>query len=126
MTGVTAAEGYTLVLCGVPICRAGPPFGLSAALRECVRSSRYGVLVMSGCTLGPVGCRLREAGPIIVVQPCDTERRPTRPAVRIGPIRDDGDLAAVRNWIRCASFDPSLLPTHLTALHRARGAAARN
>lgn len=126
MTGVTATEGYTLVLCGAPICRAGPLAGLSAALRECVRSSRYGVLVMSGCSLGPMGCRLREAGPIVVVQPCDTERRPTRPAVWIGPIRDDGDFAAVQSWIRCASFDPSLLPAHLTVLHRARGAVAQN
>lgn len=79
--------------------------------------------VVSGCTLGPVACRLRPAGCLIVLQPCDTERRPIGAAVWVGPIRTDDDLTAVRDWIRAGRFAPALLPAHLIAQHhRTRGA----
>lgn|GEM_PF-3262512 len=123
---MTGPQGYTLIVCGAPVCHGELSGVVSAALRELVRDSRYGVLVVSGCTLGPVGCQLREVGPVVVVQPCDVERRPSRPAVRVGPIRAAEDIVAVRDWIRGASFDPALLPADLTVLHRATAAAAQN
>lgn len=120
------AEGYTLVICAGPACGTAQPDRATAALRECVRSSQHGVLVLSGCSLGAVGCRFRPTGPLVVVQPCDVHRRPTGQAVRVGPIRTDDDLAAVQTWIRIARFDPALLPPHLVALHHTTRAAMHN
>jgi hypothetical protein len=91
-----------------------------------VRDSRGGVLVVSGCTVGSVVCRLREPGPVLLVQPCDANRDPICPAVRVGPIRSEDDIAEVRDWLRGGRLDPASLPAHLTALHRAAGAATSN
>jgi hypothetical protein len=115
--------GYTVVACAAVPCRGEPADALRAALRDCVAGSAMGVLVVAGCTMGPTGCRLRRPGPVVVVQPCDAERRPLGAAVRIGPVRSAGDVDAVRDWLRAARFDPAALPARLTALH---GAATRN
>lgn len=148
------AEGYTLLSYAAPGCATPPDVrGPAATLQECVRSSRHGVLVVAGCTLGPVTCRLRAAGPVLVVQPCDRHRRAVGPAIWIGPLRTDpsttrstdadgdtdndpdgseidgvlaADLALVVDWLRAARFDPALLPPRLTALHRRTRAVSRN
>jgi hypothetical protein len=114
------------VLCAAPPCLDDQAQQTTAALKSCVRSSRHGVLVTSGCTLGPVGCRLRPAGQLLVVQPCGTDRHPIGPAVRVGPIRTDDDLAAVQEWIRTSRFDPLLLPPHRTSTHRTLRGATQN
>lgn len=122
---MTAAisEGYTLVTCVAPACGTEQPDRLAVVLRDCVLSSRDGVLVVSGCSLGAVSCRFRPAGPLVHVQPCDADRRPTGPVVRVGPIRSEQDIAAVQAWIRTARLDPALLPSHLVELHWATRAA---
>ncbi|MGH3602498.1 MAG: hypothetical protein ACRDQI_00515 [Pseudonocardiaceae bacterium] len=73
---MTAAisEGYTLVTCVAPACGTEQPDRLAVVLRDCVLSSRDGVLVVSGCSLGAVSCRFRPAGPLVHVQPCDADR----------------------------------------------------
>ncbi|MGH3768953.1 MAG: hypothetical protein ACRDTX_28035 [Pseudonocardiaceae bacterium] len=55
---MTAAisEGYTLVTCVAPACGTEQPDRLAVVLRDCVLSSRDGVLVVSGCSLGAVSC----------------------------------------------------------------------
>ena len=120
------ADGYTVVICAAPACSTEQSNGISAALRDCVRSSRHGVLVVSGCYLGAISCRLRPVGPLVLVKPCDAHRRPTGPVVCVGPLRSDDDVAAVQEWIRIARFDPALLPPHLVALHRTTRAAMHN
>ncbi len=126
---VTAgAEGYTLVLCSAPACDTAVegPDRTTAAMSDCVRSSQHGVLVVSGCTLGSVACRLRPSGPLVLVQPCDVHRRPTGPAIRVGPLRTDDDLVTVQNWIQAGRLDPALLPAHLITVHRTTCAATTN
>ena len=118
-----AVAGYTVVACAAVPCRGEPADDLRAVLRDCVAGSALGVLVVAGCTMGPTGCGLRPPGPVVVVQPCDAERRPMGAAVRIGPVRSAEDVDAVRDWLRAARFDPAALPARLTALH---GAAMRN
>jgi formylmethanofuran dehydrogenase subunit E len=118
--------GYTVLRCAAPECGSPLVTELLAVLRECVSTSRGGVLVSTGCTFGRLACRLRPSGPVLLVQPCDAERRPTRPAVRVGPLCTPDDLAAVRTWLRAGWIDPSLLPTRLTALDRDTRAAATN
>ena len=120
------AEGYTLVICLARACGTEQTNRAAAALRECVRSSRHAVLIVSGCSLGAVGCRLRPPGPVVLVQPCDIHRRPIGPAIRVGPLRTDDDVAAVQAWIRTARFDLALLPPRLVTLHRATRAAMHN
>jgi hypothetical protein len=91
-----------------------------------VRSTRHGVLVVSGCTLDPLACRLRPTGPMLVVQPCYTQRRPTGPAIRVGALRTHDDIAAMQDWIRTARFDPAPLPPHLIAVRQRTRAATSN
>jgi hypothetical protein len=97
-----------------------------SALRAVVRSSTHGVLVTAGCRLGPLACRTREHGPLLMVQPCDVDRRPVGCAVLVGPVRAGGDVAAVEAWLRGGRYDPALLPVHLWAAQRAVRGAARN
>lgn len=124
------APAYTAVLCAAPGCGAADPATvggrLGEALRAVVRASRHGILVTAGCTVGPAACRLRPAAPLVLVQPCDVERRPQGCAVRVGPLRTDGDVEAFAAWLRAGDLDPALLPAHLTDLQRLVAAAPRN
>lgn len=120
------ATGFTLVLCGSGGCHNDVAAEVRSMLRGYVRSTRHGVLVVSGCNLSPALCRFRAEGPVLVVQPCDTERRPTSPLVRVGPIRTVADVVAVRQWLRAGSLDADALPRHLTGLHRNAFAAVTN
>lgn len=123
---VRVAEGYTLVVCAGDKCRTERPGRTVAVLRDCVRASRHGVLVVSGCALGRFACRLRPAGPMVLVQPCDARRRPAGPVIRVGPLCGEEDLVALVDWVRTERFDPTRLPRHLVVMHRAVRAAAGN
>lgn len=109
---------YTAVLCAAPQCRAPR---LAARLRGTVGASGHGVLVISGCTVGGLACRARAPGAMLVVQPCDTARRPTGPAIHVGPI-GPADVEAVAAWLARTPLDPDGLPARLTDL-RARSVA---
>lgn len=122
----SSAEGYTAVLCGAAPCRTENLPDTATALRDCVRTSRHGVMVTSGCMFGPSSCRLRPAGPVVVVQPCDPDRRPVGLAVRIGPLVGPADVASVRDWISGHPLDPDLLPAHLVGLDRRMRSAGQN
>jgi hypothetical protein len=100
-------SGFVAVRCTA--CAAHP--ALDETLREAVRGSRGGILVTTGCVAGG-GC----GGGFVVVQPCDDVQRPTRPALRIGPVHTTADLAAVANWLRAGRLDPRDLPAHLIGL----------
>jgi hypothetical protein len=123
---MTGDEHYTMVACAAVPCRGAHADDLRAALRGCVAGSAHGVLVVAGCTMGPTGCRLRAPGPVLVVQPCDGERRPIGAAIRVGPVRTARDVEDVRDWLGAGRLDPGALPAHLTALHRWVATASRN
>jgi hypothetical protein len=110
-------SAYTAVTCGTCTVPGGVGPALQEALREVVRASQGGVLVRSGCL---AGCPVRPAGPVVVVQPCDAGRRPTAPALRIGPLRTGADVAALAAWLRAADLDPRLLPRPLVVPPRRR------
>jgi len=121
-----AATGFTLVICGAGGCHNEVAAEARSMLRGYVRTTRHGVLVVSGCSLSPLSCRFRAEGPVIVVQPCDADRQPTSPLIRVGPLRSLADVVAVRQWLRAGTFDPTALPTHLIGLHRGAFTAASN
>lgn len=118
-----SSTGFTVVVCQTERCSTA--LALMPALRAVVRSARHGVLISTGCTLGPLTCRSRAAGAVVLVQPCDLDRRPTAPAVHVGPLRTRSDVADLVAWLRTGELDPTDLPWWLR-LDSARHAAAHN
>jgi hypothetical protein len=97
---------FTVVVCQATACEAGADPGLLDALRETIRRCPHGVLLRSGCMLGPVTCRPRwlhphadTSGAIVIVQPCGTDRAPQGIPVRVGPLRHPGDTHALCTWL---------------------------
>lgn len=117
MTCEEAGLGYVAVRCADRACGGPLAADLDQALRESVRSSRHGILVVSGCTCGPLACRTRPVGPVVLVQPC-RGNRPTGPAVHIGPVSGGEDVAAVRACLEHGHLDVKNLPMRLLVLHR--------
>jgi hypothetical protein len=122
--------GFTAVFCRSSGCgsgdRATVAVDLFTALRDAVRESRNGVLVSAGCLLGPSICGARATAPVVLVQPCDAERRPVGAAVPVGPLRTAADVETLTGWLRTGSLDPALLPAHLLVVHRRAVAAPLN
>jgi hypothetical protein len=116
------ADGYTALVCAAPGCGLGDPATVAAHLvdvvRDAVGSSSHGILVSTGCLFDRASCRLRPTAPVVLVQPCDEERRPTAHATRIGPLRTMVDVESLGGWLRAGDLDPGLLPAHLLVLHR--------
>lgn len=118
------AEGWTAVLCRAEGCCFDLP--LMTALRAAVRAAPHAVLLSTGCTLGPMTCRSRADGAIVLVQPCDAARRPVGAATHVGPIRTADDLADVVAWLRGGVLDPERLASHLRIEHTRRRLAHQN
>jgi hypothetical protein len=122
--------GFTVVLCTASVCGAGDEGTvvgkLIDALRGVVRASRYGVLITTGCLFAEAACRVRARASVVLVQPCDPDRRPTGVAVRIGPLRTAADVDALATWLRTGNLDPAELPARLLDLHRQAVAAPLN
>ncbi|MGQ0623221.1 MAG: hypothetical protein ACT4PP_00960 [Sporichthyaceae bacterium] len=120
-----APSGYTAFACTGPSCESlcGQVF---APLRACVRAGMHGVLVSTGCSLGPLMCRTRTPGTVVIVQPCDEARRPIDAAMVIGPLRDDLDVDELRRWLEKGTLEFGLLPARLRAVSRAAELALVN
>lgn len=87
---------------------------LVEGLRAVVRDSGHGVLVTSGCRLGPAVCGGRRPGMMVLVQACDAGRRPTSAVVAAGPVRSTDDVRAVTRWLQGGGApDPLALPARL-------------
>lgn len=128
---MATCSGYTALSCVAGRCGTGDAATVGdavvAELRAVVRGSEQGVLVSAGCLLGGAACAERPVAPVVVVQPCDDERRPTSHALVVGPLRTTADVAALGAWLRAGDLDPGLLPAHLLSgrlLAAARRAAA--
>jgi hypothetical protein len=125
-----SGTGFTVVLCTTSACGAGDEGTVAGklidALRGVVRASRYGVLVTTGCLFGEAACVMRARAPVVLVQACDPDRRPTGPALRIGPLRTSADVDALITWLRTGHLDPVGLPPRLLDLHWRAVAAPLN
>lgn len=121
--------GFTAFLCVAPGCGHGDSGSSAAAtlaaLRSVVAAGRHGVLVCTGCLPGAGFCAARATAPIVLVQPCDIDRRPTTSAVLVGPLRTDTDIETLAAWLRRGCLDPGRLPGHLLDVHRRATAAPR-
>lgn len=122
-------DGFTAVRCGscarmpsgfdddgdgVVAALPGVDEVLLEGLRAVVRDSRHGMLVTSGCRLGPGLCGARRPGLLVLLQACDAGRRPTSPVVVVGPVRSTDDVRAVTSWLQGGGApDPAGLPARL-------------
>lgn len=120
------APGYVAICCAAPGCRHAGSADTHRVLRECVHTSRYGVLVVGGCVCGSLTCRTRAAGQMVILQAAGPQAEPHGPAVFVGPLTSPEDLAAVRGALRGGRFNRRRLPDHLVALHHRRRAARWN
>ncbi|OMC27976.1 hypothetical protein A5740_20195 [Mycobacterium sp. GA-1841] len=69
------------------------------------------------CLLGTFTCATRGAdpNPVLVLQPCSTDRAPSAAAIWIGPIVDEADARGACGWIAAGQWDRSNLPERLRA-----------
>ncbi|MEU6848911.1 hypothetical protein ABZ901_03110 [Actinacidiphila alni] len=91
---------FTVVACAA--CRPAGGDPVLDRLRDAVRESARGLLVVSGCLDAVLRCR-REEGLHIVVQPCDDDRAPLGPAVGLGPLTSTADADVVCAWLRAGA-----------------------
>lgn len=113
--GRPSVTGVTVVACGVADCphAAAGPAGCDEELRAAIRATPHGVLVRSGCLRGCTTTTAASAGACLLVQPCDTHRRPVGPALVVGPLHEPADVTECCAWIRAGAPEPA--PAHLVA-----------
>jgi hypothetical protein len=120
-------SSFTLVLCRAEGCtgaQCGERGPVDEALSDATRRSRHGVLVVTGCLMGPLLCRAcgpsapaapgrGTHGRVAVVQPCHASRQPSGPAVLVGPIRDSSDADELCRWLHDGTLTAERLPERL-------------
>lgn len=110
--------GFTAIYCGRSGC-ASVGGGLDDAevvetLRATVRQCEHGVLVAVDC-LTAGACAGVGAGPgrLVLVQPCDTDRKPVGRGIVAGPLHEQADVDELCGWLRRGLRTP--FPSHLLA-----------
>jgi hypothetical protein len=109
-------QPFNVAVCRAGPCRHDPGLDLVERLRLSIRRCPHGVLLSTGCLLAAERCRLsaaHDAGPCLIVQPCDRERRPRGAAIAVGPVLSSGDADAVAAWLEDGGLDARRLEPHL-------------
>jgi hypothetical protein len=127
-------DGFTVALCRAEGCAGSrqSPGALDTALSETTRRCPHGVLVVTGCLMGPTMCRAGgpssrdRSGRLAVVQPCHASRRPSAPSVLVGPLRDAEDTAELCRWLRSGALRADELPDRLRGYARLLHTAPTN
>jgi hypothetical protein len=104
---------FTVVVCTA--CAASDVVSVIEELRPTIRRCPRAMLVSATCMLGPLTCASRPSGRgvMALVQPCTDDRTPCGPPHWIGPITDDGEAAALRDWLERGQWETSPVPRHL-------------
>jgi hypothetical protein len=109
------------------VCQAGPCAHQGGRLLQWLRAATWrcphGVLIRTGCVLGAPRCQAgpsHDSGAYLLVQPCDTDRRPRGCAIGIGPVLSAADAAAVAAWLADGGLDAGRLDPRLRVQRTAR------
>ena len=94
---------FTVIVCAA--C-AAEDLSVVDELRPTIRRCRHAVLVSTDCMLGPLTCASRPGrGVMALMQPCTIDRVACGPPHWIGPIADDGEAAALRDWLELGQWE---------------------
>jgi hypothetical protein len=111
--GAVTDRPFTAAVCGAGPCRAGEAsLDLLARLPGAVRRCPHGVLIRTGCLLHAARCRAgaeHDNGCYLLVQPCDSDRRPHSAVIPVGPILTRDDAETVTRWLVDGDLDVGLL-----------------
>jgi hypothetical protein len=105
---------FTVIVCAV--CAAGDDLSVIEELRPTIRRCPHAMLVSAACMLGPLTCASRPTGcgVMALVQPCTNDRVACGPPHWIGPITDNGQAAALRDWLELGQWENTPVPRHLS------------
>ncbi len=122
--GRATQRAFTAVVCTG--CADDLATSVLEALRDTIGRCRHGVLVRADCMLGRFICAVRPTGPgvMVLLQPCSTDRKPTGPALRVGPIDAREDIETLCGWLERGDWSQHSLPptmgTHADWIRRSR------
>jgi len=104
---------FTVVVCAA--CAADRDLSVVEELRPTIRRCAQGMLVTAACVLGPLTCASRPTGcgVMAVVQPCTNDRVASGPPHWIGPITDNDQAAALRDWLELGQWENTPVPRQL-------------
>src|SRR5919206_524928 len=98
----TQQRAFTVIACQAAGCRPATDVPVMAALAATIRRCPHGVLMASGCPLGPILCRTwhhsqrQPPGTVIVIQPCSrTDRHADGPATALRSVRTHQELTTL-------------------------------
>jgi hypothetical protein len=104
---------FTVVVCTV--CAADDALSVIEELRPTIRRCPRAMLVSATCLLGPLTCASRATGcgVMALVQPCTDDRIACGPPHWIGPITDNGEAAALCDWLEHGQWENTPVPRQL-------------
>ena len=104
---------FTVIVCFA--CAARHDLSVIDELRPAIRRCPHALLVSAECMLGPLTCASRPTGcgVMAVVQPCTNDWVACGPPHWIGPITDNGQAAALRDWLELGQWESTPVPRHL-------------
>jgi hypothetical protein len=103
---------FTVIVCTA--CAADQNLSMIDELRPTIRRCPHAMLVAAPCMLGTLTCASRPTGVMAVVQPCTIDRVACGPTHWIGPVTDDHDAAALRDWLELGEWENTPVPTQLS------------
>jgi hypothetical protein len=113
-------RAFTVIACQATGCRPAPEVPVMSTLAATIRRCPHGILLASGCPLGPITCRTwhhsrrQTPGMVIVIQPCTRiDRHTDGPATALGPVHTAQDLAILCRWLETGQLDYRQLPARL-------------
>jgi hypothetical protein len=96
---------FTVIIC--TCCSSERVLSVLGALRSVIKRCRNGVLVRTGCLLGPLTCASRPTGEgvMVILQPCSPDRTPAGSAFWLGPVEDIEDITQLCAFIERGEWE---------------------
>jgi hypothetical protein len=106
-------RAFTVIVCTA--CAADDGLSVIDELRPTIRRCPHAMLVAAACMLGPLTCASRPSGcgVMALVQPCTNDRVACGSPHWIGPITDNSQAAALRDWLELGQWENTPVPRHL-------------